>query len=146
MDKNITSANALYILTIPGVFAVAQQLQKFSADNIFTTDTIQSSEAVMGLDGYFTAGFVYVPVPQSIELLADSESCDLFDQWWLANKLARTIFWAQAIVQLPAIQKQYTMTRGTLTGYAPAPDASKTLRPRRFGITWGDISPSPLLP
>lgn len=145
MDKNITSANALYLLSIPTLFGTPQQLQQFSADNIFTTDTIQSSEAVMGLDGWFTAGFVYVPVPQSIELMADSDSCAVFDQWWLANKQARSIFWAQAVVQLPAIKMQYTMTRGTLTGYAPAPDASKTLRPRRFAITWGDISPSPLL-
>ena len=146
MDKNITSANAIYMLGVAGLFTAPFQLQKFSADNIFTTDTIQSAEAVMGVDGWFTAGFVYVPIPQSIELMADSESAAVFDQWWQANKKGTTVFWAQATIQLPSIQTQYTMSRGTLTGYAPISDASKTLRARRFGITWGDMSASPLAP
>jgi hypothetical protein len=141
---NITSANAIYALSVADLFATPLQLQGFSADNVFGTEPLASAETSMGIDGFLSAGFVYVPVVQSIELQADSPSGDIFDQWWQASQIAQSIFPAQGIVTLLSIGKKWTLQNGILTTFPPIPDAQKTLRPRRFGITWERVFPAPV--
>jgi len=144
MPKSITSANAVYTLSISDLFTSPTPLQGFSADDIFTTSPLASAETIMGLDGYLSAGFVFVPVVQQISLQADSDSNTIFDQWWQASQLAKDIYAASGVVLLPGINFQWTLTKGYLTSYPPIPDAAKTLRPRRFGITWQSVFPSPI--
>ena len=141
---NITSANAIYALQIADLFDTPIQLQGFSADNVFGTEPLASAETSMGIDGNLSAGFVFVPVIQSIELQADSASNDLFDQWWQASQIAQSIFPAQGLVTLLSIGRKWTLRNGIMTTFPPIPDAAKTLRPRRFGITWERVSPAPV--
>jgi hypothetical protein len=141
---DITSANAIYTLQVANLFTTPIQLQQFSADNVFGTEPLASAETSMGIDGNLSAGFVYVPVVQSVELQADSASNDLFDQWWQAMQIAQAIFPAQGLVTLLSIGKKWTLRNGVLTTFPPIPDAQKILRPRRFGITWERVSPSPI--
>ena len=140
--STITSANAIFTLSITDLFPSPIQLQGFSADDIFTTGPLASAETIMGLDGLLSAGFVYVPVVQNISLQADSASNTLFDQWWGAQQVAKDVYEAQGVVILPAINTKWTMVRGFLTSFPPIPDAAKTLRPRRFAITWNAVSPA----
>lgn len=141
---NITSANAIYALQIAELFDVPIQLQGFSADNVFGTEPMASAETSMGIDGFLSAGFVFVPVVQNVELQADSPSNDLFDQWWQASQINLDIFPAQGIITLLSIGKKWQLRNGVLTTFPPIPDAQKTLRPRRFGITWERVSPAPV--
>src|SRR5689334_14339327 len=131
---NITSANAIYTLAIASLFGAPQQLQGYSADNVFGTEPLASAETSMGIDGFLSAGFVFVPVVQNVELQADSPSNDVFDQWWQASQIGQTIFPAQGLVTLLSINKKWVLQNGFLTTFPPIPDAQKTLRPRRFGI------------
>lgn len=140
---NITSANAIYTLQIERLFTIPIQLQGFSADNVFGTEPLASAETLMGIDGNLSAGFVYVPVIQNVELQADSPSNDLFDQWWQASQVSQDIFPAQGIVTLLAIERKWALQNGILTTFPPIPDAAKTLRPRRFGITWERVTQAP---
>lgn len=140
---NITSANAIYTLQIARLFAVPIQLQQFSADNVFGTEPLASAETLMGIDGNLSAGFVYVPVIQNIELQADSLSNDLFDQWWAASQTTQDIFPAQGVVSLISIGRKWALRNGILTTFPPIPDAARTLRPRRFGITWERVTQAP---
>lgn len=142
--KTITSADAVITITVPDLFDAPIQLQQFSADNVFATESLASAEVVMGIDGYMTAGFVYVPIPMNIELLADSDSVEFFDQWWQANQRAKTVYYGEATVLLPAINTQYSLTRGVLNGFPAMPDAAKTLRARRFGLVWNTIQAAPI--
>lgn len=139
----ITSANAVYLLTIPGLFA-AQQLQGFSTDDIFTTEAISPVTAIMGLDGILSGGFAPNPKIQSIVLQADSPSSLIFDAWQAAQDTILDAYPAQAILTLPGLGRVYTMIKGFLTNYAPVPDARRTLQPRRFQITWQNILAAPL--
>ena len=52
------------------------------------------------------------------------------------------MYGAEGIIILKSIGKKWTMTNGFLTAYQPIPDAAKTLRARRFGITWNKMFPS----
>ena len=139
---SLTGANAVYMLSIPNLFAVPQQLQGFAADDVFDTDAIESTEILMGVDGIMSAGFVFVPVRQNIALQADSPSTFIFDTWWAAQQQAQDVFFAAGTVLLTAVGKKWTLTKGALTGYKPIPDTKKLLQPQRFGITWQQIFPA----
>jgi len=141
MAKSITSANAVIMFAISGIFDTPQQLQEFAADDIFTSEDIQSTEVQMGVDGAMAAGFVNMPIPQTFAFLASSVSCPLFDTWWSNNKLNQDVFFANATVQLPSIGKKWSCTGGTLTRFKPTPDAQRVLGPRRFTVVWEKILP-----
>ena len=140
----ITAANAVYTITIPGVFDSAQQLQGFSADDVVDTDAIAPTESIMGVDGFFTAGFVYVPKVQAISLMADSPSGFVFEQWHEAMIAALEAIPASANIRFPSLSRQYALTRGFLRGFISFPGARRVLQPRRFTIEWQRISGSPM--
>lgn len=142
MPGSITSANATYLLGIPGVFPIPQQLQGFAADNIFGTDPLEVAETSMGVDGRLSVGFVFVPVKQNISLQADSDSNNVFDVWYQAEQLIKDKYRCTGIVLLTSIRKKWTLINGVLSTYPPIPDAAKTLQPRRFAITWESVSPA----
>ena len=144
MSNSITSANAVYTLAVTGLFSTPIQLQGFSAEDIFTTAPLASAETLMGLDGILSGGFVFVPVVQNITLQADSASNALFDQWWQQQQLAKDVYTANGIVILTSIGAKWVLTNGFLTSFPPIPDAARTLRPRRFAITWNSVSPAPV--
>ena len=137
----ITSVNAVYMLTIPGLYNSAQEIQQFSMDDLFSTDSIDTAELQMGSDGTLVGGFVFNPIKQSLTLLASSPSNDLFDNWYMAQRAARELYVATATVSLPAVGRIYTLTSGYLTGYAPMAAVKKVLQPRQYSITWGRIVP-----
>ena len=139
---DISSANAVLILTIPGLYDSGVQIQQFSVDDVFDTEMVDAAETAMGVDGHFTSGFVFVPVKQSITLMADSNSVDIFETWYGAQQTSRSLYAASGTIVLSSVGKVYTMTRGFLTSYSLLPDAKKTLQARKFGITWQSVTPA----
>lgn len=140
----ITAANANVTMTVPGVFATPQRLQGFAADDMFTTDSLESLEEMMGVDGNLTAGFVYVPVRQQFQLMADSPSISFFDQWWQFQQALQDAYPAFGTISMPSKNTQYAMQKGFLKGYKPLPDAKKLLQPQPFSIVWQRIVASPI--
>ncbi|MBI1213622.1 MAG: hypothetical protein GC190_19360 [Alphaproteobacteria bacterium] len=140
---SLTAANCVFTLAVTGLFPPVR-LQGFATDDVFATNAMASAEAQMGVDGKLSAGFVYVPVEQSITLQGDSISNDIFDTWWRSQTTAAELFPAVGLIVVPAIRKQYAMNKGFLTSFPPLPDAKKLLQPRKFGITWESINPSTL--
>lgn len=142
-DKNLTAANSIFQLFIPDVFPSPQQLQGYSADDIFDTDSQEEVQTQMGVDGLLSAGFVYAETKQSITLMPNSDSNDVFDQWRAAERAALSVFAASAVIILPALGRKWQMTRGFLTSYISIPGAGKILKARKFGITWNKNSGAP---
>lgn len=140
-DRSITSANAILMFAISGLFDTPLQLQQFAADDIFTTNPVQTVQTAMGMDGYLAAGFVYVPITLTISLQANSPSNDIFDEWQIAQRTAQDIYLAQATVQLPSIGKKWTMNNGVCSSWPSMPSAARTLQPRRYEITWESVIP-----
>lgn len=143
-SKTITAANAVFTLAIPGVFLAAQNLNGFAADDIFTVEAQKLVETSMGVDGQFSGGFVFVPVPQKISFQANSPSIALFDLWAAAMVTGVDSFPAVGFVTLPSLGKKWSMVQGFLTSYPPMPDAGRTLKPQQYEVTWGQLVPTPL--
>ena len=140
---SITSANAILTLSIATIFPTPQQIQEFATDDIYDIPSIKSVETRMGVDGVLTAGFVFVAIPQTITLQADSPSCALFDAWHTQQEATMDVYAANGMIKLPSLATKFTQTRGFLTGYKPAPAGKRVLEPRQFEITWESIAPAP---
>lgn len=139
---SLSAANAKIFLTIPGIFSTPQQLQGFGADDVFDTESVESTETVMGVDGRLSGGYVNVAVRQGYTLMADSPSIIIFDQWYYAQKTEQDTFIANGVILLTTLGKKWAMTRGFLKGYKPLPDAKKLLQAQKFQIEWEGVSPA----
>jgi hypothetical protein len=142
--KTITSANSIYMLSIANLFPIAQQLQGYSADAAFSTEAITPFEGVMGVDGFLSGGWVPVERKQTIMIMPDSDSSDMFDAWHAAEEAAREKYIANALIVLSGTNREYTCFRGFLSTYTPIPEVAKVLRARSFGITWQSITAGPV--
>lgn len=142
-SNSITSANALLFLSISNLYNTPQQIQQFSADDIYDMPSIRSSEVSMGIDGVLSGGFVFVGINQTIMLQANSPSNAIFESWWTSQQVAEDVYIANGSITLNSLGEKWQMTRGFLTGYTPAPRAAKILQPRRYEITWNQVLPAP---
>lgn len=140
----LTAANSIYMLTILDLFPVPQQLQGYAADDVFTTNPVDSVEVVMGIDGLMSAGWFPTPKIQSITLQADSASTLMFDAWQQAQEASRDAFVAAGFISLPSLGRIFNCSKGFLTSYSPVPDVRKIIQPRRFQITWESILSAPI--
>lgn len=136
----ITAANSIFALTVTGLYAAPQVLHGYAADDAFSTDALESAETVMGLDGHLSGGYIFNPIKQTIVLMPDSASLDVFNNWSLAQLASREVLVANASISLPAIGKKYVLTRGFLTSHKPIPDVKKVLQAVQYQITWGNVA------
>lgn len=139
---SITSANATIFMTIPLLFPVPQQIQQFSADNVFSTDPLKSAETMRGVDGRLTGGYVFGDINQNFMLMADSPSIEFFNQWSLAQQAQRETYTANAVILLTSLGKKWTGTKGFLKNFPIIPDAKKVLQPVTFSIEWESLTPA----
>lgn len=140
----LTAANSVYMLAIPDLFPIPQQLQGYAAEDVFTTEPVDSVETVMGVDGNLSGGWMPTPKRQTITLQADSASSLMFDVWQQQQEAIQDAFVANGFITLPSLGRIYTCTKGFMTSYSPIPDVRKILQPRRFQITWERIISAPI--
>lgn len=141
---DITSANVVFMISVPLILPVPQQLQGFGADDIFDTDAVEATSTMMGVDGKLSGGMVFVPKPMSVTLQADSPSIGFFDAWYQAQQAAMSAYAAQGNVTFPSLGTTFAMLTGYLKNYKYMPDAKKLLQPRKFTIEWESVVGSPV--
>lgn len=139
----ISSANAVVTLSQPTLFPAPVQMKGFAVDDIYDVDEVRSIEALMGVDGVLSFGFVFVPINMRITLQADSKSVSFFDTLYTQSQAAKDVYPLTGTIILPSISSKFTMTNGGLIGYKPAPDGKRVLQPRRFAIIWQTWAPAP---
>ena len=142
MSRTITSANSTFVLNIPGVFPIPLAIQGYAADDAFTVEPFDTAEALMGVDGKMSAGYTPTPKKLTVMLQADSPSLEIFDAWVGAMESAREVFFADATIVLPSIQKTYSLTKGALTNAVKLPPNKKVLQPVQYVITFESIQPA----
>ncbi|MGN6774996.1 phage tail fiber protein [Rhizobium sp.] len=144
MANNLTAADAVITLTVPGVFNTPVQLKGFMTDNIYDLPTVEVNQTAMGVDGKLSAGFVFNPIDQTFHIQADSDSNQIFDVWMQAMITNRTTYRVNGETTLPALGTSYVSTNGALISWAPVSAAGKILQGRQALIRWESITASPL--
>jgi len=137
--STITSANSSFALIVPGVYSAPQSIQGYATDDAFTAEAVEKVEAMMGIDGKLSAGYIFNPYKMTITLQADSASLALFTNWQLAQDAVREVIAASATIIIPSIGFKYAMSNGYLTRFQAMPEAKKTLGPPKYEITWEKI-------
>lgn len=141
----ITSANSSFVLLVPGVFPIPINVQGYAVDDAFTTETVDTAEAVMGVDGKLSHGYTPQPTKLRVVLQPDSLSIGEFELWDTTNQRAKESFEATAaVIELPSVGKVYTFTKGALTRATRMPSAKKVLQPVEFEVTFESCIPAPL--
>jgi len=138
----ITSKNAICMLTIPGVYPTAQQLDNFAADNVYTTDDVNPVEVVQGVDGQVGFGLLPYVIKQKFTIQPNSRALSVIDDWNNAMKSGGEVILASMVTTLSSIKQKYVSLDGALTMYHPIPDAKKVLQAVTFEITWSSVDPA----
>jgi hypothetical protein len=145
--STITSANASFIITprLAGLIGVGLfAVQGFASDDAFATDTVDSAEARMGVDGHASFGYLPRLTKQTITLQADSPSIPLFEQIVAAQDIQKEVVLLDGILTLRSVNHSYALVKGALTRITVIPPAKKVLEPVTYEITWELIQPAPV--
>lgn len=140
--SDITSANSIVAITVPGLFPTPIILEGYSADAAWNTDNRTGAEVQRGVDGRQTAGVVKNSTKQTFHFQADSPSVAIFDAIDTAQDTTNTIYYIQATITLPGPKKVYSGVRGVLMEVKPIPDAGKVLAPVEYVISWESLRSS----
>jgi len=138
--NSVTSANAVVLLGVNGLFPTAVQLQGFASEEIFATEAINTLEMLMGLDGKLSGGYVPQAVPAVFSLQANSPSMSFFDTWSAQERTVGEKFMGFGIITLPAIGLIVTGKNCYLGQHMLFPDAKKVLQPRTFQVLFESIT------
>lgn len=143
-DYDITAANSVFTIMVPGLYNTPITLENYAADRAFETSVRDLAETAMSIDGYLNAGWIPTPVRQTISLAASSESGLVFEAIAAAQDAQRGLYRLGAEIQLPSIGRKYTMVRGLLQAVAVMPSAGRVLEARSFEILWERVLPATL--
>jgi hypothetical protein len=139
----LTAANSIIMLGVTTLFPTPQQIQEFTADDVFDSEAIDASEVIMGVDGNLSGGMIFKELKWSIKLQGNSSSNTMFDQWY-ANQIANLdAYTANGTIRLPGIRMKFVMTNGFLTSYQPLSSVKKLIQARTHIITWESVVPQP---
>ena len=127
---DITSANATVALSVGGLFSV--NLENFSADSSFTSDTVQAAETRMGVDGHMAAGFTPAIKTITINLEAGSPSTEYMQLLRQVQEVNMKPYKVQMVISIPSIGKRYTFSEGVLQSYKDLPDGQNVLSPTQW--------------
>jgi hypothetical protein len=143
---SISSPNAVFLISVPLLLPVRQQLQDWAVDDIYDVDDIDVTDTMMSVDGTLTGGIVLSAMSMNVALMADSPSISFFEAWNAGQRGALDAFPAEGTITLTSVGRVYTLVKGYFARYKPMPDAKKTLQPRKFRLIWQNIIASPVGP
>lgn len=141
---DITSNDVVFMISVPLVLPVPQRIQGFAVDDIFDVDDVDATDTMMGADGKLSGGVILSAIPMNITLQSDSDSLSFFEAWYYAQRLNRSTYAAQATVTFPSNGRVFALTKGFLSRFKPMPDAKRVLNPRKFRLTWEDVTVAPV--
>lgn len=143
MSGFLTAADAAITLAISGLFDIPQQLQGFSAQNVYETPDVDINETLMGVDGFLSGGYVANPTEQTFELQADSNSNKIFQTWAQTMIANKAVYIASGRTELPSLGEVYISTRGFLISYPPMATVAKIVGPRKYRVRWQSVVIAP---
>lgn len=134
----ISAANTVLILSCPGL-GITAQIQGFPPDSAITVESLDNKETMMGVDGFYTAGFVFVPVRTTFHLNAAAPSNSVFETIYNSELAILDAYPLTATFNFPGLRRKYRGAPGFLRGYKPFADAAKVMQPREYMIEWGSL-------
>ncbi|MGO4743975.1 phage tail fiber protein [Serratia quinivorans] len=143
MSNTITSADSTYALSVTNLYPTAQVLQGYAADAMFAVSDTDYAVTVRGADGKLSAGFVFGQYIQTITIMPDSPSREIFETWAQTSRTAIAVFRCNATIIMPAIGRKFTLTNGVLLRSRLHPDANRVLQAVPYQVEWESVTSEP---
>ena len=122
---DVTSANATVAISVEELFSTT--LQNFSADSAWTSDTVQSAETRMGVDGIMVAGYTPQIKTLTINLEPSSPSLSFLQLLRQAQEANLKPYRVQVVVSIPSVKKRFTFSEGVLQSFKDLADGNTIL-------------------
>lgn len=142
--STLTTANSAFSLLVRGLFPVPQSLHGYATDDSFAAEDVTPGEVQMGVDGQLSAGYVPYATVMTFTFQADSPSTAMFDTVLEAQKANKEMFIFDGTGIIQGTGEKYAMTKGYLTSATPMSTGKKILQPRKFSITFENVSKAPV--
>lgn len=136
MARTLTTANSVLTIACPTLSIGPVQIQGFATDDAFDTPEVKPVEAVVGVDGQKSSGYVAYLVPFEFILQANSTSIDVMDAIQEGIQALTDDVEITMSLESPALGKLWTGQNGSLTSYKPTPQGKKLLGPQKYQITF----------
>jgi hypothetical protein len=140
----LTTANSAVSLVVRGLFPVPQRLQGYATDDSFAAEDVNPMEVQMGVDGQLSGGYVPYSTAITFTFQADSPSVAMFDTVLEAQKANKEGFIFDGTIIIQGTGDKYACTKGYLTTATPMSTAKKMLQPRKFTLTFQDVTKAPV--
>jgi len=138
--RDITSAtSSVSMLSTNGI----TDFEGYSADDIFTADSVDFVETRIGVDGKMSAGYVPQIKTVTFNFEASSKSLPSLLNLYAISEATRTPVFVTLTVFIPAISKKF-ICEGVMKGTKPMYDAKKTLEPMPIKFDFESIIPMPI--
>lgn len=131
---DVTAANAQLILTVDELFPSGIELQQFSADGIFTSDSIEMAETRRSVDGIMVAGVI--KNISSVTLTLEASSPSVSDLVYLRDSMEANNkpYECTLTCYIPSLKVTRTFVRGVLKSAPPISAAQRTMQPTQWGF------------
>lgn len=123
--QSITSANASFQLTIPGVFSSGVLLQNFAVDDMFDGDPQELTEDRVGADGFSVLGYIFQRGKMRLTFQANSDSIGVFFAWKAAQDAIRDAIPGEAKIISPALGLDVDLTTVSIKSMPVLPPHKK---------------------
>ena len=131
---DVTSANAQLVLTVDELYPSGIQLQQFSADGIFSSDSIEMAATRRSVDGYMVAGVIKNISSVTLTLEASSPSASALEYVRDCMEANDKPYECTLTCYIPSLGVTRTFVKGVLKSAPPMSAASRTMQPTQWGF------------
>lgn len=131
---DVTSANAQLVLVVDELFPSGIQLQQFSADGVFSSDSIDMTETRRSVDGIMVAGVIKNISSVSVTLEASSPSVADLEYLRDCMEANNKPYECTLTCFIPSLNVTRTFVRGVLKSAPPISAAQRTMQPTQWGF------------
>lgn len=159
MAKSITSANSVLTLTATtrgvqtglstslgaysSILGIPVTLEGWAADNAFSTEAVESSIIVLGVDGKAHTGWVPYTVSFNISLMPDSDSQSFIDQLAMIERTMRESLSLSSVLAIPSTEKKYYLTNGVLSRITPIASHGRVQAAQQATLVYSQLQMMP---
>lgn len=127
MNRNITSADVIAVMTVDSLYPQGFRLQQFSTDAAISQGDDTVSETRIGVDGHMVAGYTPSIKTVTITLEPSSPSIPYLDNLYKSMQKNKKTYMCSLIITIPALGKGVKYSYGVLKTSKILPDIQKTL-------------------
>ncbi|GBR71004.1 phage tail fiber protein [Gluconobacter kanchanaburiensis] len=138
----ITSADAIFTLTISDLFNAPITLENWGSDRAWEQEAVEMAEAQMSIDGKLNRGWIPRAVNQTMNFSAASGSIPYMEAIITEQQLTRTILTLGGELTLKSTGRKYTFTNGCMMTGSVAPNGGTVLEARTFTFQWEKVFPA----